>query len=112
MADNEKKPDNAIAWSEALSDFFNSPEGEKLAKKLAEQMDNPEGLSIPKGDPPIVRVKGAPPIVTTRVVEEPGQAAGPRLEDMDMPVPEKRREASRRALAPRHSQELEADESE
>ena len=106
MADNENKPDNDVDYSEALSDFMNSPLGQKLAKMLAEETDNPEGLSIPTGAPPVVTSRGfpgAPPIVTTRTVEEP------RLEDRDMPVPEKRREASRRALSPRTSEELEAD---
>ena len=45
-----------------------------------------------------------------RLTPRPGEPEP--LEDMDMTGPEKRREASRRALAPRHSQELEADESE
>ena len=42
-----------------------------------------------------------------RLTPRPGEPEP--LEDTDMPVPEKRLEASRRALAPRHSEELETE---
>ena len=113
MADNKNKPDNDVDYSEALSDFINSPLGQKLAEALAKEIDDPEGSSL-QGLRTIVPERGPPqpPIVTTRVGREPtyeDMQKQLRLEDMDMPVPEKRREASRRALAPRTSEELEAD---
>ena len=112
MADNKNKPDNDVDYSEALTDFINSPLGQKLAEMLSAEVDNPEGDEI-LGKPPIVRTRGAAPIVTTGLGREPtyeDMQKQLRLEDMDMPVTEKRKEASRRALAPCTSEELEADE--
>lgn len=100
-----------------FQDFINSPEGEKWLREMKSRYE--EELASERAaskqatnfDDPDSYVPGTHPTP---------------LEDMDMPVPEKRLEASRRALvevpkearsrylrpAPRYSQELEADESE
>lgn len=85
-----------------FQDFINSPEGEKWLREMKSRHE--EELASDRAaskqatfDDPDNYVPGTDPTP---------------LEDMDMPVPEKRREASRRALAPRYSEELEAYKSE
>lgn len=106
MADNPEKEPDAISRSNALADFFDSPRGQEIAKRLMEEIENPELL--PEEEEPEPRLKTLERKLPRR---EPldFEKRNP-LEELDVPMPVKRLEAAKRGLAPRYSEELKADE--